>query len=81
MIHIIYCLEFGIIIAIAIGLILGIQFVTTGVEGQAKIKEKILPYINGESIVKNDEDTKTKTEVTEPETRYKSKVQRDFESK
>ena len=106
MIHIIYCLEFGIIIAIAIGLILGIQFVTTGVEGQAKIKEKILPYIIGcivvfggfgiwraviilssdtldncESIVKNDEDTKTKTEVTEPETRYKSKVQRDFESK
>lgn len=68
-------------------MILGIQFVTTGVEGQAKIKEKILPYIigcivvfggfgiwravinlssdtldNGESIVKNDEDTKYKNQ-------------------
>ena len=51
MIHIIYCLEFGIIIAIAIGLILGIQFVTTGVEGQAKIKEKIQPYIIGCIVV------------------------------
>ena len=40
-------LGIGIILAITIGIILGIEFITTGVEGQAKVKEKILPYIIG----------------------------------
>ena len=35
-----FLLGLGIIIAIVIGIIIGIKFVTTGVEGQAKIKEK-----------------------------------------
>ena len=34
----------GIAAAAIIGVILGIQFITSGVEGQAKIKEKLLPY-------------------------------------
>ena len=44
-----YFITFGIGIAnaVEIGIILGIQFITTGVEGQAKIKEKILPYAIG----------------------------------
>ena len=37
----------GIAAAIIIGVILGIQFITSGVEGQAKIKEKFLPYVIG----------------------------------
>lgn len=44
-------LGLGIIIAIVVGIIIGIQFVTKGVEGQAKIKEKILPYIIGCVVV------------------------------
>ena len=42
-----FLLGLGVIIAIVIGIIIGIQFITTGVEGQAKIKEKLLPYIIG----------------------------------
>ena len=41
----------GIIIAFAIGIMLGIQFITAGVEGQAKIKEKLIPYIIGCIVV------------------------------
>lgn len=37
----------GIAAAAIIGVILGIQFITSGVEGQAKIKEKLLPYAIG----------------------------------
>ena len=40
-------LGIGIAAAAIVGMILGIQFVTTGVEGQAKIKEKLIPYIVG----------------------------------
>lgn len=44
-------LGIGIILAFVIGIILGIQFITTGAEGQAKIKEKLLPYIIGCIVV------------------------------
>jgi 4-amino-4-deoxy-L-arabinose transferase-like glycosyltransferase len=37
----------GIAAAVLVGVILGIQFITTGVEGQAKVKEKFLPYAIG----------------------------------
>lgn len=37
----------GIAAAVIVGVILGIQFIISGAEGQAKIKEKILPYIIG----------------------------------
>lgn len=37
----------GIVLAVIIGIVLGIQFVTTGVTGQAKIKEKLIPYVIG----------------------------------
>lgn len=37
----------GIAAAAIIGVILGIQFITSGVEGRAKIKEKLLPYAIG----------------------------------
>lgn len=37
----------GIAAAAVIGIVLGIQFITTGVEGQAKVKEKFLPYVIG----------------------------------
>ena len=46
-----FLLGLGVIIAIVIGIIIGIQFITTGVEGQAKIKEKLLPYIIGCIII------------------------------
>ena len=37
----------GIAAAAIIGVVLGIEFITTGVEGQAKVKEKFLPYAIG----------------------------------
>lgn len=40
-------LGIGIAAATIIGIVLGIQFITSGVEGQAKIKEKLLPYAIG----------------------------------
>ena len=40
-------LGIGIAAAAIVGIILGIQFITTGVEGQAKVKEKFLPYVIG----------------------------------
>lgn len=41
-----YWIMLGIAIAAAviIGMVLGIQFITSGVTGQAKVKEKLIPY-------------------------------------
>lgn len=44
-------LGIGIIAAVLVGIIIGVKFITTGVEGQAKIKEKILPYVIGCIVV------------------------------
>jgi len=41
----------GIVIAVIIASILGIQFMLGGAEGQAKVKEMMLPYIVGCIIV------------------------------
>ena len=41
----------GIFIAIAVGIILGIKFVTSSAEGKAEIKNLITPYIIGVIIV------------------------------
>ena len=41
----------AIIIAVVIGIILGIQFMTASVEGQAKVKEAVVPYLIGCVIV------------------------------
>lgn len=40
-------LGIGIAAAAIVGILLGIQFITSGVEGQAKIKEKLLPFAIG----------------------------------
>ncbi|MBP3502112.1 MAG: hypothetical protein J6K42_01335 [Clostridia bacterium] len=40
-------LGIGIAAAAVVGMILGIQFVITGVEGKAKVKEKFIPYVIG----------------------------------
>lgn len=42
----IYWIATGIAVAAAviIGMVLGIQFITAGVSGQAKVKEKLIPY-------------------------------------
>lgn len=42
----IYWLAMGIAIvaALIIGMVLGIQFITSGASGQAKVKEKLIPY-------------------------------------
>lgn len=44
-------LVMGIIIAVIIGAILGIKYITSGVEGQAKIKEALVPYVIGCLVV------------------------------
>lgn len=44
-------LGIGIAIAIIVGIILGIQLITSGTEGQAKVKEKLLPYVVGCIII------------------------------
>ncbi len=41
----------GILLSVVIGIILGIQFMIGGVEGQAKVKEMLVPYIVGMVIV------------------------------
>jgi hypothetical protein len=41
----------GIIIAVAIAVILGIKFVTGGVEGQAEVKSAIIPFVVGCVII------------------------------
>jgi len=37
----------AIVLAVGVGTVLGIKFITSSVEGQAKIKEAIIPYIVG----------------------------------
>lgn len=44
-------LTIGIIAAFIIGSILGIQFITTGAAGQAKVKEKIIPFVVGAVVI------------------------------
>ena len=44
-------LTVGFIIAIVIGIILGIQFMMAGVEEQANIKEKLIAYVIGCIII------------------------------
>jgi hypothetical protein len=44
-------LEIGVFVAIIVGMILGIQFITGGVTGQAKVKEKLIPYCIGAFVV------------------------------
>lgn len=41
----------GIVIAVIVATILGVQFMTGGAEGQAKVKEMILPFVVGCIIV------------------------------
>ena len=40
-------MSLGIIIAVVVGLILGIKFITSGIEEQAKVKEMLVPYAIG----------------------------------
>lgn len=44
-------LVLGIVIAIIIGAVLGIKFMTEGVEGQADVKKALIPYILGCAVV------------------------------
>ena len=44
-------LSAGIIIAVVVATVLGIQFMTSSAEGQAKIKEMIVPFIIGCVVV------------------------------
>ena len=37
-------LTVAIIVAVIGGMVIGIQFITSGVEGKAKVKEKLIPY-------------------------------------
>lgn len=40
-------LSIGIFLAVAIGMYLGVKFMTSSVEGKAKVKEALIPYIAG----------------------------------
>lgn len=44
-------LAIGIVIAVAVGMVIGIQFMIGSVEEKAKIKETIIPYIIGVTII------------------------------
>ncbi len=44
-------LVLGIIIAIILGAILGIKFMTEGVEGQIEVKKALIPYVIGCVVV------------------------------
>lgn len=44
-------LALGIIAAVAVGIILGIQFMLASSEGKAAVKEKLVPYVAGCVIV------------------------------
>ena len=44
-------LAFGIIVAIVIGMVLGLQFMTASVEEKAKVKESLVAYIAGCVVV------------------------------
>ena len=44
-------LTVGIVLAVSVGLVLGIQFITSGAAGQAKVKEKLIPFAVGAFVV------------------------------
>lgn len=44
-------LGIGFALVVIIGVILGIQFITNGVEGKAKVKEKLIPYAIGSIVI------------------------------
>jgi len=44
-------LVFGIAIAIVIGMVLGIKFITSGVEGKAEVQQMLVPYVAGVLIL------------------------------
>ena len=44
-------LGIAIVAAIIIGVVLGIQFMTSGAVGQAKVKEKLIPFAVGALVV------------------------------
>lgn len=41
----------GLVIAIIVGLILGIQFMTGSIEQKAKVKDALIPYVTGCAVV------------------------------
>ena len=44
-------LTIGIVLAVLAGGILGIQFITSGAAGQAKVKEKLIPFALGALVI------------------------------
>lgn len=44
-------LAVGLVIAVVCGVILGIQFMTSSADGQAQVKEKLVPYVVGCVII------------------------------
>ncbi len=44
-------LTIGIVLAFFVGTVLGIQFITSGAAGQAKVKEKAIPFVLGALVV------------------------------
>lgn len=44
-------LGIGLIAAVVCGIVLGIQFMVSSAEGQAQIKEKLIPYVAGCVII------------------------------
>lgn len=46
-----FILGFGIVAAVVIGTIIAIQIITSGVEGKAKYKEKLIPFCLGCIVV------------------------------
>ena len=45
--YIIYYFSYGLILAIIIGMVLGIQFMIGSIEQKAKVKDSLVPYIVG----------------------------------
>ncbi len=41
----------GIVIAVIVGIVLGIKFMTGSIEEQAKVKESLVPYIAGCAVI------------------------------
>lgn len=44
-------LSVGLVVAVICGVVLGIQFMTSSAEGQAQVKEKLVPYVVGCVVV------------------------------
>lgn len=44
-------LTIAIVLAFFVGAVLGIQFITSGAVGQAKVKEKLIPYALGAFVI------------------------------